>query len=83
MDSPGAVAVVLGCRAVTWSSITVDGTANLYQSGGANERLGGSVSTLGDLDGDGLDDLLLGAWGWAGGSIQMGRTYVVPSPYAP
>ena len=35
----------------------------LYQYRGsvARERLGGAVSAIGDLDGDGLDDLLIGA----------------------
>ena len=40
------------------------------------EFLGTSLSTAGDLDGDGLDDILFTSWGMADDPVQDGRTHV-------
>ncbi|MEB3831702.1 beta strand repeat-containing protein [Phormidium sp. CCY1219] len=43
-----------------------------------NDRSGASVSSAGDVNGDGLDDLIVGAWGAdPGGNNVAGESYVV------
>ena len=51
-------------------SATPDWTVESDQLGA---RLGGSVSTAGDVDGDGFDDLVLGAHNFDGGESNEGR----------
>ena len=46
------------------------------------DRAGGSVSSAGDVDGDGVDDLLIGASGHPLGSYATGAAYLVLSPVA-
>jgi len=46
----------------------------------AGDLSGTSVSSAGDVDGDGLDDLLIGAPGY-GGSNDDGKAYLILSPY--
>ena len=44
----------------------------------ANDRSGHSVSAAGDVNGDGYDDMLIGAYGAGpGGTISAGETYLV------
>lgn len=43
----------------------------------ANDQSGRSVSNAGDVNGDGLADLLVGAWGNDTGGASAGRSYVV------
>jgi hypothetical protein len=54
--------------------------ASFVGENGGDES-GHSVSSAGDVDGDGLDDLLIGAWtNYAAGS-DAGKTYLLLSPY--
>jgi hypothetical protein len=48
---------------------------NVYDSAGA------SVSSAGDVDGDGFDDLLVGAEGVDSGGVSAGSAYLLLSPY--
>ena len=52
--------------------------ANGFKLDGENngDASGVSVSAAGDINGDGCDDLIIGAWGYPGGSYK-GRNYVV------
>ncbi len=43
-----------------------------------NNRLGHAVGTAGDMDGDGLPELLMGAYGHAAMGLDSGKTYIVP-----
>ena len=57
---------------------TLDGTNGFTLTGtGANDYSGISVSSAGDVNGDGYDDLIIGAWGADSGGDRAGETYVV------
>jgi VCBS repeat-containing protein len=54
---------------------TLDGTNGFVINGiDVNDRSGGSVSSAGDVNGDGIDDLIIGA---AGADSSSGESYVV------
>ena len=57
------------CDLVT-SALTLLGVA-------AGDGAGGSVAGAGDVDGDGLDDLLIGAPGLAGAGVDAGGAYLI------
>jgi hypothetical protein len=66
------------------STVTLNGANGLRLDGGlnasnANEQAGISLSVLGDINGDGIDDLLVGAdrGDNGAGNTQAGRSYVV------
>ena len=42
----------------------------------AGEGFGTSLSRAGDVDGDGHDDLIVGAWQYAGAAVSGGRAYL-------
>ena len=49
----------------------------IFVSEGAENHAGASVASAGDVDGDGLDDILIGApWNWEGGGY-AGKAYLV------
>ena len=76
-DDSGASYVVFGkgnnTTAVDLSNIGNDGF--VINGANANDQSGRSVSTAGDVNGDGLDDLIVGASGVGGG--YRGASYVV------
>lgn len=57
---------------------TLDGTNGFMLSGSAaSERSGSSVSTAGDVNGDGLDDLIIGAPFASANNTRAGVSYIV------
>jgi len=54
-----------------------DGHEFLTWSGGSVERLGWSVANLGDVDGDGRDEFVLGGPRWSGRGSDRGRVHLV------
>jgi hypothetical protein len=76
-DASGAVYVVLGG---TTGSTSVGAVGNRIDGKGKGDYLGAAVDSAGDIDGDGLGDLLLGASGRGSGLGSEGAVYVVLSP---
>jgi hypothetical protein len=73
----GAAYVVLGSNLGTSSTIDLS-TADYKLVGDSSEDYAGtSVSSAGDVDGDGLDDLLIGARGDGDGGSNAGAAYIV------
>jgi len=75
----GVAYIVLG-RGLTLggSSHTLSSTADYTLTGGAsNDYTGHQVATAGDVDGDGLGDLLVGAQGNDDSASYAGKTYLI------
>ncbi len=65
-DSARAMWCLAAIRALTqrWSFLTLDGSNGFVLNGiDADDRSGVSVSGAGDINGDGIDDLIIGAYG--------------------
>ncbi len=77
----GAVAVLLSSvsSASTGSSYNIDagGTGALIFTGSGSEQLGQLVQGVGDVDGDGSDDILIGSGSGSG----AGQTYLINGPF--
>ncbi|MEM9273392.1 MAG: hypothetical protein AAGA80_10590 [Cyanobacteria bacterium P01_F01_bin.143] len=80
---PGKSYVVFGSSDIGSTGLVnfadLDGS-NGFEINGArnNDRAGSSISSAGDIDGDGIDDLLVGArYGRANGNNFAGQTYVI------
>ena len=65
-------------------AITLDETAsNTWLGQTAGDRLGRTVMAAGDWDGDGYDDMALGAYYWSDDTLRKGRAWVFSGPVAP
>jgi len=77
----GASYVVFGSRAAFAADInlsTLDGTNGFKVSGvAAGDSSGGAVAAAGDINGDGIDDLIIGAKGADPNGSNSGATYVI------
>jgi hypothetical protein len=77
-NSAGAVYLVSGTKRGTWSLADVD--AKLLGERSPDEA-GWAVSSAGDVNGDGLDDVLMGAPRAEGGSYE-GAAYLLLGPFS-
>ncbi|GDX78606.1 hypothetical protein LBMAG42_04170 [Deltaproteobacteria bacterium] len=76
----GTAYVVFGDASLTGGAISTTVDATLTGPAVASAQLCRSVDSAGDFDGDGDDDLLLGADGASNGSSTSGAAYVFASP---
>jgi len=80
-DGSGRSYVVFGLASGFTSQLNLsalDGTEGFKINGEAQwDNSGSSVSSAGDINGDGFDDLIIGAWGADPNGDGSGRSYVV------
>ena len=77
----GKVFLFLGSTLVAGGVLSADLADAAFVGEAAGDAAGSSLCRGGDFDGDGLDDLLIGAWGRSSPLPEAGRTYVLLSPY--
>ena len=70
----GSSLPLLGSNLVT---IDLSSADYLFIGEGASDNAGRSVSSAGDVDGDGLDDVLIGAHANDDGATNAGKTYLI------
>jgi hypothetical protein len=73
-DYAGAAYLVLGSASPASASLS---TAVEYRGEAAYDEAGHSVSGAGDVDGDGFDDVLVGAWNSGADAKEAGAAYLI------
>ena len=73
--------MVLGNTVAGGGLWTLDQSDASFGGEVVGDSSGSSVAGAGDVDGDGLDDLLIGALNNDEGGAQAGKTYLLLSPY--
>ena len=78
-DYPGDAYVVFGKTTFTanFNLATLDGTTGFKFSGALNDEMGRSASGIGDFNGDGFDDFIVGAYRNDYNGDDAGAAYVV------
>ncbi|BBD63753.1 putative outer membrane adhesin [Nostoc commune NIES-4072] len=80
-DNSGQTYVVFGSKKsfdAQFYLSTLNGTSGFAINGiNPDDRSGNSISSAGDINGDGIDDLIIGANGASPNGITSGQTYVV------
>ncbi|MSP54255.1 MAG: hypothetical protein EXR69_01410 [Myxococcales bacterium] len=76
----GAAYLILGSSA---PASAYPSTAVQYTGESVADIAGGSVSDAGDVDGDGFDDLLVGAYGNSDSALDAGASYLILSSASP
>jgi Putative Ig domain/FG-GAP-like repeat/FG-GAP repeat len=78
VDERGTSWVIFGRPAPGPVDLAALGSSGMRIVGEAPDNFAGShVEAAGDVNGDGLDDLLVGAWAAPGGPVDAGSVYVV------
>jgi hypothetical protein len=73
----GAAYIILGSSLGTSSTIDLSSADYKLVQTGTRDWAGRSVSSAGDVDGDGLDDVLVGAYGDDDGGNEAGAAYII------
>ena len=73
----GKTYLILGDSLATTATISLALADHSFVGENANDFSGTSVSNAGDVDGDGLDDVLVGAWGNDDGGAKAGKAYII------
>ncbi len=76
----GKAFLFLGSTLAAGGDLSVAGADAAFVGEEAGDTVGGALCRGGDFDGDGRDDLIIGAWGRWSPLAEAGRTYVLPSP---
>ncbi|MDP6933245.1 MAG: integrin alpha, partial [Myxococcota bacterium] len=81
-SASGAAYLVLGASLGSSSTMDLSDADHRFVGEHVNDYAGYSTACSGDFDGDGLDDILLGAYSSDEGGTDAGITYVLPTPGA-
>jgi len=77
-DRAGQTYLVLGCAAADWGmDFDLSSADASFWGEDSYDRSGGSVASAGDVNGDGRDDFLIGAYGDEDGGEWAGQSYLI------
>jgi hypothetical protein len=77
VTNAGGVYLILGAELGTTPDIYLYDAQALLVGEETGDRVGETISTAGDVDGDGLDDLVIGAWSNDDAGLGAGKTYLI------
>ncbi len=66
----------------TTDNCTLDGADARLIGGGRGDQAAGAIASIGDVDGNGTDDLAIGALGASDGGANAGAIYLVRGPFS-
>ena len=79
----GKTYLILGSSLGSTSSTSLSSADYAFIGEADGDRSGSSIATAGDVNGDGLDDFLVGAWFNDEGGVDAGKAYLILSSFTP